>query len=147
MKFSFLLNMPKCYDKLLASPLFYIITKEIFSSLLSYHLFWYSCSIPVRIQQNMRKVQKITIGFSILRMWLADSTLEARNSNQDHPSGWPWSAPVAWCPLYGMGLFFIPANYSLVAKPIIQWNAFSHFSLLQLCIHVIYCWILTGIEH
>ena len=126
---------------------FYITAKKNYSSLTSYHLLRDSCSIPARIQQSIRKVQKITIGFSILKMWLADSTVKARNSSHDHPVWWPWSAPVAWCMWHGLDLFFILTNHSLVAKPIIQWNAFSHFSLLQLCIHVIYCWILTGIEH
>ena len=39
-------------------PYFYSIVKNNSSSLLSYHLFWYSCVISVRIQQNIRKVQK-----------------------------------------------------------------------------------------
>ena len=38
---------------------FYIIVKNNSSSVLSYHLFWYSCGISVRIQQNIRKVQKL----------------------------------------------------------------------------------------
>ena len=53
---------------------FYIIVKNNFSSLLSYHLFWYSCGITGRIQQSIRKVQKITVDSSILSLWLADST-------------------------------------------------------------------------
>ena len=108
---------------------FYIIVKNNFS-LLSYHLFWYSFGITCRIQQSIRKVQKITVDSSILSLWLADSTLQARNSNQDHPLWWPWCAPVARCVWCGLCLLFPLANHSLAAKPTIQWKAFSQFSLL-----------------
>ena len=109
---------------------FYIIVKNNFSSLLSYHLFWYSFGITCRIQQSIRKVQKITVDSSILSLWLADSTLQARNSNQDHPLWWPWCAPVARCVWCGLCLLFPLASHSLAAKPSTQWKAFSQFSLL-----------------
>ena len=51
------------------------------------------------ISQDPAKYQegtKMTMDFSILSLWLADSTPEAGNSNQDHPVWWPWCAPVAW---------------------------------------------------
>ena len=126
---------------------FYIIVKNIFLALLSYHLLWYSSINRVRNQQNIKKVQKMTMNFSILSMWLADSELKPGDSKQDHPV---WVTLMCTCCLLrvaGLVFIFSLANYSLAAKPIIQSNAFSHFSVLQMCDYVKFCWFLTRLRH
>ena len=126
---------------------FNIIVKNIFPALLSYHLLWYSYINRVRNQQNIKKVQKMIINFSILSLWLADSELKPGDSKQDHPE---WVTLMCTCCLMcvaGLVFIFSLANYSLAAKPIIQSNAFSHFSMLQMCDYVIFCWFLTRLIH
>ena len=86
-------------------PNFYIIGKNYFSSLLPYHLFCYSCLTRVRNQQNISKMQNKTMDSFIPSLWLAVSTLEARNSKQDHPWWWPWFAPVMQSVQCGLVMF------------------------------------------
>ena len=76
-KWNFLLCLP-CWNVFLTWLCLlhsYIIVKSIFLALLSYHLLWYLFISRVRNQQNIKKVPKITMNFSILSMWLADSEL------------------------------------------------------------------------
>ena len=148
-KWNFLLCLPCLNVFLTWLPLlyFYIIVKNIFLALLSYHLLWYSSINRVRNQQNIKKVQKMTMDFSILSMWLADSELKPGNSKQDPPV---WVTLMCTCCLMfvgGLVFIFSLANYSLAAKPIIQSDAFSHFSMLQMCDYVIFCWILTRLVY
>ena len=148
-KWNFHLCLP-CWNVFLTwLPLlyFYIILKNIFLALLWYHFLWYSSINRVRFQQNIKEVQKMAMNFSILSMWLADSEVKPGDSKQDHPV---WvTLMCTCCSLCVAGLVFIfsLANYSLAAKPIIQSNAFSHFSVLQMCDYVKFCWFLTRLMH
>ena len=88
-------------------PNFYIIVKSNFSSLLPYNLFCYLCCTRVRNQQNISKVQNKSMESFIPNLWLADSTLEARNSKQDHLLWWPWCEPVMQYVQCGLVMFCI----------------------------------------
>ena len=116
-------------------PNFYIIVKSNFSSLLPYNLFCYLCCTRVRNQQNISKVQNKSMESFIPNLWLADSTLEARNSKQDHLFG---DLDVnLLCSMCSVGLLCFAFNQSQLSEefqhPMKCILTFSPAAIVYLC--------------